>query len=162
VRLRRCMPVGSQSLPRWSKSREHLPIAGIDLGKNFIDSRKRSLDNLGHLAPQGIELHSQLPYPARFFHSGRGTRTETAAFQSEASPTKGIVKVMPVRAFTPAQCSRSGAKRFPMPGHERRQIPASRHVKPCFALRLLLRHPRDHHRCMMVKKLSEVANSLAG
>jgi hypothetical protein len=33
------------------------------------------------------------------------------------------VKVMPVRTFTRAQCSRSGAKRFPTPGRECRQPP---------------------------------------
>ena len=44
------------------------PIASIDLAENFIDSRKRSVDNLGHLAPQGIEFDSQLLYiPLAFF-----------------------------------------------------------------------------------------------
>ena len=44
------------------------PIASIDLAENFIDSRKHSVDNLGHLAPQGIEFDSQLLYiPLAFF-----------------------------------------------------------------------------------------------
>jgi hypothetical protein len=45
-----------------SKSREHLPIGSIELGKNFIDSRKHSPDNLDGFAPKGVEFDLQLPY----------------------------------------------------------------------------------------------------
>ena len=43
-----------------SKVREHLPIASIDLGKNFIDSRKHSLNNLDRFAPKSVEFDPQL------------------------------------------------------------------------------------------------------
>jgi hypothetical protein len=41
-----------------SKVREHLPIASLDLGENFIDLREHSLDKLNHLG----DLTPQLLY----------------------------------------------------------------------------------------------------
>jgi hypothetical protein len=57
------MPAGLRiPLGLRSKVCEHLLTGSVDRGKNFIDSRKHSVDNLGHLAPQGIEFASQLLY----------------------------------------------------------------------------------------------------
>jgi hypothetical protein len=50
-----------------SKSREHLLIAAIDFGENFIDSRKRFPNNFGHLAPQGISSICNCYIPLAFF-----------------------------------------------------------------------------------------------
>jgi hypothetical protein len=47
---------------------EHLPIVSFQLSKNFIGSRKHSLGNLDHLAPQGVELGAQpLYFPLALF-----------------------------------------------------------------------------------------------
>jgi hypothetical protein len=51
-----------------SKIGEHLPIASLDLGENFIDPRKHSPDNLDHLAPQAVEFAAQpLYFPLALF-----------------------------------------------------------------------------------------------
>jgi hypothetical protein len=63
------MPAGSRSLPRSAlEERDHLPIGSIELGKNFIDARKHSPDNLDGFAPKGVEFDLQLLYvPLAFF-----------------------------------------------------------------------------------------------
>lgn len=67
-RINACSQAREARLSLRSKSREHLPIGSIELGKNFIDARKHSPDNFDGFAPKGVEFEPQLHYiPLAFF-----------------------------------------------------------------------------------------------
>jgi hypothetical protein len=77
-----------------SKVREHLPIASLNLGENFICSRKHSPGNLDHLALQGVELAAQpLYFPLALF-----------------TATLEIGHVPPSYPTSPRNCSNSPCK----------------------------------------------------
>jgi hypothetical protein len=63
-----------------SKFREHLPIASIDLGKNFIDSRKHSVDNLDRLLRKASSsIVTALYIPLAFFTATRNPHRKSCA-----------------------------------------------------------------------------------